>query len=117
MVYLPFVLRGCGVDGKLVDFIQCLEIASIFSVFAIWFCIYILAFVLCTVWLVVFRKSMSIFEIEIASIRKFEIERASTFSLFAIWFCIYIWLSSLYGMAGCIQNHRKDGRTELSSTD
>ena len=64
---------------------------------------------------------MSIFEIEIASIRKsmftFEIEIASIFSLFAIWFCIYTWLCSLYGMASCIQNHRKDGRTELSSTD
>ena len=69
---------------------------------------YILAFVLCTVWLVVFRKSMSIFEIEIASI----------FSVFAIWFCIiYTCLRSLYCMAGCIQNHRTDGRTELSSTD
>ena len=55
-----------------------IDIASIFSVFAIWFCIIILSFVLCTVWLVVFRKSMSIFEIEIASI----------FSVFAIWFCI-----------------------------
>ena len=73
------------------------------------------------VWLVVFRKSMSIFEIEIASIRKsmsiFEIEIASIFTVFAIWFCIYTWLRSLCGMAGCIQNHRTDGRTELSSTD
>ena len=61
---------------------------------------------------------MSTFEIEIASIRKsnstFEIEIASIFSLFAI---LYTWLCSLYGMASCIQNHRKDGRTELSSTD
>ena len=40
--------------------------------------VYILAFILCTVWLVVFRKSRSIFEIEIAGI----------FSVFAIWFCI-----------------------------
>ena len=31
-----------------------IEIASIFSLFAIWF-LYILGFVLCTVWLVVFR--------------------------------------------------------------
>ena len=65
----------------------------------LWFCI-ILAFVLCTVWLVVFRKSMSIFEIEIASIRKsmsiFEIEIASIFYLFAIWFCIYTWLCTVW---------------------
>ena len=64
---------------------------------------------------------MSIFEIEIASITKsmsiLEIEIASIFSLFAIWFCIYTRLCYLYGMAGCIQNHRTDGRTELSSTD
>ena len=69
--------------------------------------VYILAFVLCTVWLVVFRKSMSIFEIEIASI----------FSVFAIWLCIYTCLRSLCCLAGCIQNHPTDGRTELSSTD
>ena len=80
-----------------------IEIASILSVFAIWFCIYRCAFVLCTVWLVVFRKSMSIFEIEIASI----------FSVFAIWFCIYTCLRSLCCMAGRIQNHRTDGQTEL----
>ena len=64
---------------------------------------------------------MSIFEIEIASIRKsmsiFEIEIASIFFVFAIWFCIYTWLCSLCGMAGSIQNHRTDGWTELSSTD
>ena len=79
--------------------------------------IIILAFVLCTVWLVVFRKSMSIFEIEIASIRKsmstFEIEIASIFSLFAIWFCIYIlgvrygWLysESSYGQTDRVVKH------------
>ena len=64
-------------------------------------------YVLCTVWLVVFRKSMSIFEIEIACI----------FSVFAIWFCIYTSLRSLYCMASCIQNHSMDRPTELSSTD
>ena len=58
---------------------------------------------------------MSIFKIETMSI--FEIEIASTYSVFAICFCIYIWLCSLYGMVGCIQNHRTDERTELSSTD
>ena len=66
-----------------------------------------LAFVLCIVWLVVFRKSMSIIEIEIASI----------FSVFEIWFCIYTCLRSLRSMAGCIQNHRTDGKIVLSSTD
>ena len=55
----------------------------------------------------ILSQSMSMFEIEIASI----------FSVFAIWFCIYTCLRSLYSMAGCIQNHRMDGRTELSSTD
>ena len=52
-------------------------------------------------------QSMSIFEIDIASI----------ISVFAIRFCIYTCLRSLYCMAGCIQNHRTDERTELSSTD
>ena len=50
---------------------------------------------------------MSIIEIEIASI----------FSVFEIWFCIYTCLRSLRSMAGCIQNHRKDGKIVLSSTD
>ena len=62
------------------------------------------------------QKSMSIFEIEIASINK-SMSVASIFSVFAIWFCIYTCLCSLYCMAGCIQNHRTDGRTELPSTD
>ena len=50
---------------------------------------------------------MSIIEIEIASI----------FSVFEIWFCIYTCLRSLRSMAGCIQNHRTDGKIVLSSTD
>ena len=83
-----------------------IEIASIFSVFAIWFCIiYLPSFFVLYGWL--YSENQSIFEIEIAS----------TFSVFAIWFCIYTCLRSLYSMTGCIQNHRTHGRTELSSTD
>ena len=82
-----------------------IEIASIFSVFAIWFCIYTCHRSLyCMAGCI--QKTMSIFEIEIASI----------FSVFAIWFCIYTCLRSLYCMAGCI-HHLTDGRTELSNTD
>ena len=69
----------------------------------------------CTVWLVVFRKSMSIFEIEIASIRKsmsiFEIEIASIFSLFAIWFCI-IYLALFFVRYGWLYSESSYGRTD-----
>ena len=81
-------------------FIFEIEIASIFSVFAIWFCIYTcLSSLYCMAGCI--QKSMSIFEIEIASSLQFG-------------FVYNTCLRSLYCMAGCIQNHRMDGRTELS---
>ena len=82
-----------------------IEIASIFSVLAIWFCNYTLAFALYTVWLVVFRISMSIFEIEIASI-------------FFVCNLVCTYLPSFFVPYGWLYSESSYGRTTvLSSTD
>ena len=81
-----------------------IEIASIFSVFAIWFCI-------CTCLRSLYCMAGCIQKINVYI---FEIEIASIFSVFAIWFCIYTFLRSLCCMAGCIQNHRTDGQSCLA---
>ena len=76
-----------------------IEIASIFSVFAIWFCI-------------LYTCLRSLYCMAGCIQKTIEIEIARIFSVFAIWFRIYTCRRSLYCMAGSIQNHRTDGRSD-----
>ena len=83
-----------------------IEIASIFSVFAIWFCI-------CTCLRSLYCMAGCIQKINVYI---FEIEIASIFSVFAV-LVLYIYLPSFFVLYGWLYSESSYGRTELSSTD
>ena len=77
-----------------------IEIGNIFSVFAIWFCIYTCL------------RSLNCMSGCIQKINViFEIEIASFFSVFAIWF-ILLYLPSFFVPYGCLYSETSYGRTD-----